>query len=204
MSRSKASALNYQTQLIEAREVLNLAMSNSCRPIASTKFSPDSAAFLHLITQHMPDIPIIWVDTGYNTRETQQFAKSLTEKLKLNLVTYEPIDHTIIFPPGLDDPEHAAFSHEVKVAPFQRAMKELDADTWFSSVRRYQTAHRQSLSKFDSTNDERLKVSPLLNWTQEHIDQYIEDNDLIVGPECYDPTKGEPFRECGLHLQTAS
>ena len=37
----------------------------------------------------VPDIPVIWVDTGYLPPETYRFAEKLTQRLKLNLQVYQ-------------------------------------------------------------------------------------------------------------------
>lgn len=44
-----------------------------------------------------------------------------------------------------------------------------------------------------------LKVAPLLGWTPDTVARYAAGHRLPTGPEVFDPTKGEPFRECGLH-----
>jgi len=58
--------------------------------LLTTSFGAQSAAFLHLATQAKPDLPIVFIDTGYHFPETLEFAKLLTEKLGLNLQTYRP------------------------------------------------------------------------------------------------------------------
>ena len=192
--------LNYRHQLATARHAIHVALENCHHPIVSTKFSEESAVFLHLVTQVKADIPIVWVDTGYNTRATREFAQQLQQSLKLNLKRFEPLDHTITFPPALDDPDHAEFTQEVKIEPFQRALRTLQADGWLSSIRRYQSAHRHSLPTFHTASNGVLKASPILEWTAETVSRYRQEHELPQGPACFDPTKGEAFRECGLHL----
>ena len=55
------------------------------RAIVSTNFRPYEAAILHLATQVQPDIPVLWVDHGYNRPATYQHAETLRARLKLNL-----------------------------------------------------------------------------------------------------------------------
>ena len=43
------------------------------------------------------------------------------------------------------------------------------------------------------------KIAPLLDWTQEQLDAYIEEYDLPNEKNYFDPTKAEDRRECGLH-----
>ncbi|NEQ92348.1 MAG: phosphoadenosine phosphosulfate reductase family protein, partial [Okeania sp. SIO2G4] len=42
--------------------------------IMSTSFGIQAAVMLHLATTVVPNIPVIWVDTGYLPGETYRFA----------------------------------------------------------------------------------------------------------------------------------
>ena len=53
--------------------------------VMSTSFGIQSAVTLHLTTQIRPNIPVIWVDTGYLPQETINYARQLTDLLHLNL-----------------------------------------------------------------------------------------------------------------------
>ena len=56
--------------------------------VVTTSFGIQSAVMLHLATQVRPDIPVVWIDTGYLPEETYRFASELTDRLDLNLRTY--------------------------------------------------------------------------------------------------------------------
>ena len=55
------------------------------RAIVSTNFRPYEAVILHLVTQVQPDIPVLWVDHGYNRPATYKHAEQLKAQLKLNI-----------------------------------------------------------------------------------------------------------------------
>ena len=184
-----------------AHAIIRQALEGAERPIVSTKFGPKSSMFMHLMTRVKPDIPIVWVDTGYNTRATLLHAERLTERLSLNLKVYRPEGYdTYVEVPALDDPGHAEFTERVKLEPFRRALTELKPDVWFSSLRSHQTAHRATLSPVQSTMMGYRKALPVLDWSEQDIQDYIEKYDLPFEDNYFDPTKGEPKRECGLHL----
>jgi len=197
---NRKDRLDYGLHLASARATIDLALTNSRTPIMTTKFTEDSIVLLHLVTQICPDIPVVWVDTGYNSRATLSYAAEIIDKLSLSMHTYRPRDHVITIPPELDSPEHESFVREVKLEPFGRALTELRPDAWFSSLRRYQSDHRSALPVFDVLANGILKISPMLEWSAASVSQYCDDHALPIGPPCYDPTKGEPLRECGLHL----
>ena len=56
--------------------------------VLTSSFGAQAAVSLHLVTSQRPDIPVVFVDTGYLFPETYQFVDELTERLKLNLKVY--------------------------------------------------------------------------------------------------------------------
>ena len=183
-----------------ARQLIRHHLSTAERPVTSSKFGPESAVLLHLLVTEMPGIPVIWVDTGHNTRATLRFVDALTQRLDLNLKTYRPLDERYEAVPALDDPRHAEFTRRVKLEPFQRAIVELQPDVWFSALRREQTEHRAGLQPVEQSPRGYLKVQPLLGWTAADMHAYLAEYGLPSEPDYFDPTKGEARRECGLHL----
>ena len=107
-------------------------------------------------------------------------------------------------PPGLDEPEHAPFVETVKLEPFRRALETLGADAWLTSLRREGSAHRAALETFSNGAPGVVKVAPLLDWSEADVLRYASEHELPIGPDCYDPTKGEPMRECGLHTSLSA
>ena len=59
--------------------------------VLSTSFGIQSAVMLHLVSTEIPDIPVVFIDTGYLFPETHRFAEELTERLQINLKTYHPL-----------------------------------------------------------------------------------------------------------------
>src|SRR5690606_27431706 len=57
--------------------------------VMTTSFGAQAAVMLHLVTQVLPHIPVIFIDTGYHFPETYRFADALTDRLKLNLKVYQ-------------------------------------------------------------------------------------------------------------------
>jgi phosphoadenosine phosphosulfate reductase len=53
--------------------------------IVTTNFRPFEAVILHLVTRLQPDMPVVWMDNGYNTEATYRFADEVTKQLRLNL-----------------------------------------------------------------------------------------------------------------------
>ena len=74
-----------------------------------------------------------------------------------------------------------AYNHENKVEPMQRALKELQAGTWFAGLRRDQADSRRS-SPFLQAAGQRWKVHPIADWTDRDVYQYLKQHDLPYHP----------------------
>src|SRR5471032_2463238 len=72
-------------------EIVRWAVAQAAgRAIVSTNFRPYEAVVLHLATQAQPDIPVLWVDHGYNRPATYKHAEQLRAQLTLNLKPFLP------------------------------------------------------------------------------------------------------------------
>lgn len=190
----------------DPEDLVRWALALGKRAVVTTKFGPYSAVLLHLITQHKPDIPVLWMDSGYNTAATYRFADALTRRLGLDLRVYHPQRSRAQRealegpPPGLDDPRHAAFTREVKLEPFERATAELKPQVWFTALRADQTEHRARMQQIAVNPDGLIKVAPLLHQSSRDLHAYLKRHGLPNNFDYFDPTKLEDRRECGLHL----
>lgn len=156
--------------------------------VMSTSFGIQSAVMLHLVTQIVPDIPVIWVDTGYLPPETYQFAEQLTERLNLNLKVYQspisPARMEALYGRLWEHNDVEAFNRYDqirKVEPMQRALRELQVTAWIAGLRADQTNHRKTLRRIDIQSG-RYKVHPILNWNSRDVYQYLTTYDLPYHP----------------------
>ena len=156
--------------------------------VVSTSFGIQSTVMLHLATRAVPDIPVVWVDTGYLPPETYGFAEDLTEKLKLNLKVYQ----SALSPARMealhgrlwesdDVADLGAYDRLRKVEPMRRALRELGATAWLAGLRADQTDHRRGLRRV-GRQDGRYKVSPILAWTARDVHRYLKAHDLPTHP----------------------
>jgi phosphoadenosine phosphosulfate reductase len=177
------------------------------RAIVSTNFRPYEAVVLHLCTQVQPDIPVLWVDHGYNRPATYKHAEELRKLLRLNLKPFLPrlsaahrdAIHGEI--PSTDDEAGLKqFSAEMKLEPFQRGMKELAPSVWITALRKVQNPNRAGLDIVsEDQNFGALKVSPVFHWSDADMETYLKQNRLPNEWDYFDPAKADEKRECGLH-----
>jgi phosphoadenosine phosphosulfate reductase len=155
--------------------------------VLSTSFGAQAAVMLHLATRIVPEIPVVFIDTGYLFPETYQFADELTKRLRLNLKVYRAAETPesmearrgklwVQGAEGLDE-----YNQIRKVEPMQRALSELGAGAWLAGLRRSQSSTRESLPVV-STQDGRIKVLPIVDWTDRDIHRYLTENGLPYHP----------------------
>lgn len=185
-------------------EIIQWAIQFSEKAIVTTNFRPYESAILYAVTNVKRNMKVIWCDTGYNTIETYKHAEELIKSLNLNIQLYVPkqtVSHrnVTLGIPSVDDPKHVIFTEQVKLEPFQRAMKEHQPKVWFTNLRKGQTAFRDEIEIVSESKDGIIKVSPFYHWSDDELDVYIEENNLPNEFSYFDPTKVESNRECGLH-----
>jgi phosphoadenosine phosphosulfate reductase len=177
------------------------------RAIVSTNFRPYEAVILHLCVQAQPDIPVLWVDHGYNRPATYRHAEHLRSMLSLNLQAYlprlTPAHRDACYGPIPTPEDEAAlkqFSGLMKLEPFQRGMKELAPAVWITALRKVQNPHRAGLDIVSADpNFGSLKVSPVFYLTDADMEAYLRKHNLPNEWDYFDPAKAHEKRECGLH-----
>jgi phosphoadenosine phosphosulfate reductase len=220
--------LNRSLAHASAEDVIRCAHKRFGRGLVlSSSFGVDSAVMLHLVTQSVPDIRVILIDTGYLFAETYRFAEELRERFNLNLVVYGPQ-----MTPARQEALHGQLweQGEVgvkryltmnKVEPMQRALNELGVTAWLAGLRANQTEHRQGLERV-GVQDGRVKIHPILDWKRDQLDAYLTEHNLPRHPlfaqgyrsigdwhstipvSAEDDDRAGRFlgtkKECGLHL----
>jgi len=177
------------------------------KAVISTNFRPYEAVVLHLATQVQPDIPVLWVDHGYNRPATYKHAEQLRMLLNLNLKAYTPkmtAAHrdAIHGPIPSPDDESALkkFSAVFKLEPFLRGMKELAPTIWLTALRRVQNPNRAGLDIVsEDKNFGVLKVSSVFYLSDAEMEAYLAEHNLPNEWDYFDPAKADEKRECGLH-----
>ncbi|KEA54427.1 MULTISPECIES: phosphoadenosine phosphosulfate reductase [Mangrovibacter] len=218
---------NNQLEKLTAEQRVTWALENlSGEFVLSSSFGIQAAMCLHLVTQQYPDIPVILTDTGYLFPETYQFIDELTDKLKLNLKVYraeqspawQEARYGKLWEQGVEGIEK--YNTLNKVEPMNRALKELNAGTWFAGLRREQSGSRAALPVL-AIQREVFKILPIIDWDNRQVYQYLTAHGLKYHPlwdqgylsvgDTHTTRKWEPGmaeeetrffglkRECGLH-----
>jgi len=205
---SDLAAWNAELREKSPAEIIRWALAQSeGRALVSTNFRPYEAVVLHATVQEQADIPVLWVDHGYNRPATYRHAEQLRESLGLNIKAYLPLitpahRDAIHGPiPSTDDEEGLKkFSAVMKLEPFQRGMKELAPKIWITALRQVQNPNRAELDIVSPDgNFGSLKISPFFYFSDADMEAYLEKHHLPNEWDYFDPAKADEKRECGLH-----
>jgi phosphoadenosine phosphosulfate reductase len=208
MTPTDLTRWNAELRVKSPLEIVRWAIAQSGgRAIVSTNFRPYEAAILHLAVQAQADIPVLWVDHGYNRPATYTHAEDLRARLNLNLKPYLPRITAAhrdaiygLIPTTEDEAGLKKFSALMKLEPFQRGMKELAPTVWITALRKVQNPNRAGLDIVSvDENFGALKVSPLFYLSDADLDAYLEQHQLPNEWDYFDPAKADEKRECGLH-----
>ena len=206
--------------------ILQLREIYGSRLVASSSFGLQASAMLHLIRKHAPDIPIIFVDTGYCFPETYQFSQSFIEDWELDIRVFNPAISAArqealygkLWEQSAEGNKKYALLN--KVEPMNRALSEIGGDVWVSGLRRSQSSTRSDRA-FAEKQKATMKVYPILDWADAQLEAYYHEHDLPrhplekegfltmgdwhstrkpnVGETAEDTRFGGTKYECGLH-----
>ena len=221
------AATNAQLEALSAQDRVAWALEHLPGEfVLSSSFGIQAALMLHLVSQQKRDIPVILTDTGYLFPETYQFIDQLTARLQLNLKVYraelsaawQEARYGKLWEQGVEGIER--YNQINKVEPMARALQELNAQTWFSGLRREQSGSRGNLPVL-AIQRGRFKFLPVIDWSNKDVFYYFKEHDLPYHPlweqgylsvgDTHTTTKWEPGmneeetrffglkRECGLH-----
>lgn len=201
--------VNESLEVASPQSIVYWALAQQVSTIASTSFGPQSAATLHLVAVAAPEVPVVFVDTGFNTAATMEFSRQVTNQLGLRLEVVRPRlspiellrQFGVQHPADLDDESRSLFADIAKIEPFDRAIQVLAPRIWITGIRASETEYRANLPVASWDPRGILKIAPFMRATDAEISNYFSRHQLPLGPNNVDPTKQAPHLECGLHTR---
>jgi phosphoadenosine phosphosulfate reductase len=188
--------------------------------------SMGDAMLATLAAEAIPGVDVVFLDTGYHFAETLATRDRVAAELDVTMVTMKPeltvAQQNIKYGLSLYSRDADACCAMRKVEPLDRGLAPYDA--WASGIRRDESHARRHTPVIGvDTRRNKIKVNPLACWTQEDVDQFMVERNVIVNPlvergflsigcaPCTRPVKaGEDRRagrwsqsektECGIHL----
>jgi len=165
-----------------------LAANESARVCLTSSFQAEDMAVLHLLRQRIPEVPVLFLDTGYHFSETYEYRDRMAKEWSLQLVNVLP-QQTIPEQESAfgilyrSDPTRCCQLR--KVDPLLGALEPFDV--WFTGLRREQSPTRKNLKKVElhrlPTGKTLWKVSLLADWNWEQVWNYVNANGISHLPQ---------------------
>jgi phosphoadenosine phosphosulfate reductase len=159
------------------------------KPVCFTcSFQAEDIVVLDLLRKRVPDLAVLFLDTGYHFAETYEFRDRLKEAWNLHLVNVLPkrtvAEQESAF--GIlyrDNPTECCKLR--KVEPLFEALEPFEI--WFTGLRREQSVTRKNLRKVElhhlPSGKALLKVSPLADWSWGQVWEYTGVHKLDYLPQ---------------------
>lgn len=158
------------------------------RACFTCSFQAEDIVVLDLLRKHLPDVPVLFLETGYHFPETYQFRDDLARDWRLNLINVIPkqtvqaqeLEFGVLYQ---TNPTKCCQLR--KVDPLLGALEPFD--TWFTGLRREQSVTRKNLKKAElhrlPSGKTLTKVSPLADWTWRQVWEYTGEHQLKYLPQ---------------------
>jgi phosphoadenosine phosphosulfate reductase len=235
LSDGDVAERNERFETAHPSEIVRWAVEDSRldRIAIASAFQAEGTCVIHMATQIRPDVPILFLETGFHFAETLAFKQQLADLLGLNVVELIG-EHTVesqerAHGPRLYERDPALCCEINKVRPMFEALRGLEA--WITAFRRDSSPTRARAPIVERYELEPgrfiVKVNPVVNWTRGDAWAYLEAHGLPHNPlydlgyasiGCAPCTRtrfvGEPERagrwaglskwECGIHQREAA
>ena len=220
-----------ELELAPAEVILEWAVATFGERFCITSSMAD-AVLANLASSVAPGIDVVFLDTGYHFAETIGTRNAVAATLPVNVVNVAPAQSVAEQDAsyGKDlfarDPDLCCALR--KVRPLEQALAGYDA--WATGLRRAETRDRVITPVIGWDESRRkVRVAPLARWSDERVQRYIAEHDVLVNPlhsdgypsiGCWPCTRrvaagddprsgrwpGSAKTECGIHrsLPTAS
>jgi phosphoadenosine phosphosulfate reductase len=207
------------------REHMERAAGEIC---VTSSFQAEDVVILHMVRSVLPDVAVIFLDTGYHFAETYAYRDRMVREWSLNLINLLPettVEQQESVFGKLYQSEPSRCCGMRKVQPLFSALERYAL--WFTGLRREQAKSRAALQSVDgfALPGGRLinKVSPLADWITRDVWEYASQHSIPLLPlyekgyssigcepctslpaDPNDPRSGRwggKKQECGIHIQ---
>lgn len=187
--------------------------------------SMQEAVLIDLAAKVRPGVPVVFLDTGYHFAETigtRDAIESVYDIRVLNVTAEHTVaEQDALYGKDLFARDPGACCKMRKVTPLGKTLRGYSA--WVTGLRRAEAPTRANAPVVGFDEGFKLvKINPLVTWTDDDVQNYIDDNSVLVNPLIYEgyssigcaPCTAKPLAgadprsgrwqglaktECGLH-----
>ena len=217
-----------QTRADAARDFLRVRLTGATDVCVTSSFQAEDMVVLHLVRAFLPEVRVIFLETGYHFPETLAYRDRMSAAWGLNLINVLP-ERTVAEQEAQFGILHQTAPDQCcklrKVGPLFRALE--GYRVWVTGLRREQSKSRANLQLEESfalpSGHALEKLNPLAEWTTRDVWHYAEEHNIPLLPlyelgyssigcapctslpsDPNDPRSGRwkgQKLECGIHIQ---
>lgn len=183
-------AINKKLAGKSAKEIIKYFIDEMGDKITfGTSLGAEDQVITQIIAELGANTPIFTLDTGRLFPETYDLIDRTSKKFKLRIHTYFPDNNEVeemvlgnginLFYDSINLRHHCCQIR--KLNPLKRALAGREA--WFTGLRKSQSVTRTDMQIVEwDDNSQKIKVNPLINWSEEDVWSYIKENKIPYNP----------------------
>ena len=186
---AELTALGLERKAAAVHAQLAAALARHGRLVYSNSLGAEAMVLTDIIATQLPEIDMFSIDTGRLYEETHELLEKLQRRYRRAIRVVYPDAaalERLVARQGVNGFYHSLEARLEccrirKVEPFKRAI--VGYDGWITGLRREQSAARAATEAVEWDAEHGLyKVSPLLEWTEAEVWQYIRARRLPYNP----------------------
>jgi phosphoadenosine phosphosulfate reductase len=147
----------------------------------TSSFGAEGVVLIDKLSRIAQRTPVIYLDTGFQFKETDELKAQLRERYDLNIIEARAklsvAEQSIVYGERLfaRDPDQCCRLR--KVEPLREALRGQNA--WIAALRRDQSPTRAGIGIIEwNAQHQLIKIHPLARWSRKEVWKYIVENDL--------------------------
>jgi phosphoadenosine phosphosulfate reductase len=153
--------------------------------VVTNSFQAEDMVLLHMVQRTLPQVPVMFLDTGYHFAEVMAYRDRMAVEWQMNLVNILP-KQTVAEQETqfgiLNQTEPSRCCGMRKVEPLFAALASYDV--WFTGLRREQARSRAALREVDDFllpgGHTIRKLSPLTEWSARDVWAYATEHNIAL------------------------
>jgi phosphoadenosine phosphosulfate reductase len=181
---SELEDLNRQFEEASAEQILGWATTTFPNDIILTcSFQHDGVVLAHMLRTMKPDVPVVFINTGFHFKETLEYRDQIVKLLDLNLVevgrkmTWD--DFKARYGADLYRRNPDLCCQINKVEPLLEALEGVRA--WINGRRREQSVERARIRHIELQGGI-AKINPLARWSSKDTYRYLHAHNIPLNP----------------------
>ncbi len=170
-----------------AREAIATALNERRLACVTCSFQAEDMVVVELVRERQPNVPVLFLETGYHFADVYRYRDEMTARYRLNLVNVIPKATIAEQEAQLGLLYQSQPDQCCKLRKVQPLFAALDRyDVWFTGLRRVQSPTRANLQVHEQfplpTGKHLAKISPLADWSNEEVWAFARERGIPLLP----------------------